>query len=265
MTLFFFMINILAKNYAILINSSTKFLNYRHFSNLIALQTILKNNNFEPEFSFLFSPLNVLHDAKNLYKNDVYLNEDEKLQPNTSNLLLYNTFEFIINVLYFNHNKFKYINENDTVLIYLCGHGREGFLKFMDMFFLFKDDLKGIIENVSKRTKRALIILDTCQALSLIDVDAIPDNVTVICTSLEEEFSYSTNTNTNLGVYTVDDFMYVLYTNFQNEIKSNITLEDLASQVNTMISSHVTVVGGGRTMDFFSSSDKTDRTKKFVI
>lgn len=228
-----YLLLIQTKNYAILVNTSKGYINYRHTTSIQLFYNILIDNNFsENEIVSLFVE-DQIQDPRNLFKEKIAIEipiKYFKLQTTDLNL------QSLVEILSLKHNKLKYINENDNLLIYLCGHGNTNFLKLYNRFFFFKNDLMKILNKISKRVNGVFLIVDTCKAESLIDRKNIPENVYIATTSAETEMSYSIEIDPILGVSTADAVPYLFYKMVPNymdkkldEIFYHMNLNDLKS------------------------------------
>ena len=102
------------------------------------------------------------------------------------------------------------MDENDNLLIYLCGHGRDTFLKICDTYYLFRGDLMRCIAETSRRVRRLLLIIDTCEAETLVERGSVPGNTFVVTTSLPKQSAYSAELDPKLGVCPVNLFPHML-------------------------------------------------------
>jgi glycosylphosphatidylinositol transamidase (GPIT) subunit GPI8 len=103
---------------------------------------------------------------------------------------------------------------NSTVLLYLTGHGGDGFLKFHDQTELLATDLAAAIKSMhsARRYKELLLVLDTCQAATLYsELDAIP-NWAGIASSKLGQSSYALRSDPGVGAHLVDEFSHYLAT-----------------------------------------------------
>ena len=125
----------------------------------------------------------------------------------------------------------------DRVLIYLTGHGGDGFLKFGDQYELTADELAESITLLFARRGCAelLLLVDTCQAATLgarlVEyVDSLPYNFSVrtivLASSDAHEKSYSHDLDRRLGVAISDRFTYHLH-RFLREAARTATLGEL--------------------------------------
>lgn len=243
--LFFYFLELInCKTIAVLINTSKNFFNFRHTSNVFTLNYSLKNLGIEPENIYIFQRENLFEDPRNTKKyqlistdqnksidnktdksinknmvqnNDksidrIFINKNESVEY--KNVPTYPLTEHFILNLFFLRHKFLYkLNNSDSLIFYMCGHAREEFFKISDRFFIFKNDIMRAIYYLSKRLSKVLIILDTCQAESLIDPLKISKNIAIITTSSNTEFSYSHSVIPFLGVSGIDDSTYKIYKN----------------------------------------------------
>lgn len=101
--------------------------------------------------------------------------------------------------------------KDSKVVVYLTGHGGEGFLKFHDVDELTGVELGRAVAEMSAKGAygELLLVLDTCQAQSFFtDIDS--PNVTAISSSRLGENSYAAPADLSLGVSTIDRFTRAL-------------------------------------------------------
>ena len=110
-------------------------------------------------------------------------------------------------------------NANSTVLIYLTGHGGDGFLKFHDQSELLATDLATAIKSMHSagRYKELLLVLDTCQAATLYsELDTVPHWAGISSSKLGQS-SYALRSDPAIGAHLVDEFSHYL-ANFLDKI-----------------------------------------------
>ena len=240
------------KTYAILANTSKGYVNYRHAANLQLLYNILVNKGVQEDCIvplFFEDPILNLRNPKPGILDSCDA-KHFKLQP------VKLTLDLLFNTLILQHNKFKYVSKDDSLLIYLCGHGNTNFLKICNRVFIFKNDLMRALKHSSKRVGKILMIIDTCKAESLIDREKIPDNVYVMTTSKDNELSYSMEIDPILGVSKVDAAPYLLYKLIIEEVSNKIGLDELFEMMNKgQLNSKITYGGnrGFKLTDFLDS------------
>lgn len=107
---------------------------------------------------------------------------------------------------------------NSTVLLYLTGHGGDGFLKFHDQTELLATDLAAAIKSMHSagRYKELLLVVDTCQAATLYsELDSVP-NWAGIASSKLGQSSYALRSDPGVGAHLVDEFSHYLATYLDN-------------------------------------------------
>ncbi|PHJ20136.1 peptidase c13 family protein [Cystoisospora suis] len=122
-------------------------------------------------------------------------------------------------------------DENSHVLVYLSGHGGEGFLKFQDWEEVSGEDLASSIAQMKeqRRFKQLLLIAETCQGSSLLDAVYTPD-VLGIASSAIGESSYSHHSDSSLGVSVIDRWTYYtlqFFEKFVRDSSSSVTFDTL--------------------------------------
>lgn len=256
-----FLIFIAAKNYAILVNTSKHYINYRHNTNVQLFYNLLIKNNFSSDEIVNLFIEDQIQDPRNLFKNRINLNipvNYYKIKPTVYDL------DTLYSILTLEHEKLKFLDKSDNLLIYLCGHGNINFLKLYNRYFLFKNDLMRAIKIASKRAGKILLMVDTCKAESLIDRNDLPDNLFVVTTSKIDELSYSIEIDSELGVSTVDQIPFIFYQMAEKYL--NRSLVDLFNDMNKKeLKSYITF----SEKPFFKLSDflvqNLDDQKSFVV
>jgi phosphatidylinositol glycan class K len=100
-------------------------------------------------------------------------------------------------------------DEHSDVLLYMTGHGGEGFFKFQDVEFLYAEVLAMALRRMrlQRRYGRLLLLLDTCHAESMCTaIDA--DDVVCVAASTSAEDSVSHHRDSALGIDVIDTFTY---------------------------------------------------------
>lgn len=197
-----------SKNYALLINTSICYKNYRHSGNIYMLNELLENRGFNENQITIIQGEDIISNERNVKKNFLFAKQNNETNYFKSKNVCIDD-SFILNILDLKSDKLKSLDERDNLFIYLCGHGRDNYMRICNIFFLFKDDIMKKIKNLSKRLNKVFFIIDTCQAEGLIDRNEIPENVFVLTTSRENEKSYSVLSNDLLGVPPCDSFIFL--------------------------------------------------------
>lgn len=261
---------VFCKTLTLLINTSKDFLNYRHTSNIQAIHKLLIDSGFPKSNVCPVFTEDCNEDTKNIRKDKVYFDDTESISHTKMEPMQLDE-HILLNLLYLRHKMVLDMDERDNMIIYICGHSREGFIKICDKYFLFKDDLMEAIRYLSNRLNKVLLILDTCQASTLIDTNDIPSNTTVITTSLDQEFSYSNRSVSSLGVAGIDDFAYEM---FRKGIDRSKKVGEYFREMNNgKLKSTVTCWGNEETgiNEFFTETDdeiqsfKQDRIRNAKI
>ncbi|PFH31171.1 peptidase c13 family protein [Besnoitia besnoiti] len=108
---------------------------------------------------------------------------------------------------------------SSNVLLYLSGHGGEGFLKFQDWEEITTVDLGDAIAQMKaqKRFKRMLVIAETCQGSTLLDGISTPGVLGMASSKLKEN-SYSHHADGVLGVAVIDRWTYYTLQFFEKRV-----------------------------------------------
>ncbi len=100
-------------------------------------------------------------------------------------------------------------DSGSNVLLFLSGHGGDGFLKFRDVSNVQSHDLSDALETMrtQRRFREMLVLVDTCQAATIPEPFITP-RVTSISSSLRGENSYASAHDNVLGQALLDRFTH---------------------------------------------------------
>jgi phosphatidylinositol glycan class K len=114
-------------------------------------------------------------------------------------------------------------NEGSNILVYLTGHGGDGFLKFQDSEEVTSQELADAIEQMwqKRRYNEIFFMIDTCQAASMFEKFYSP-NILAVASSLVGEDSLSHHVDPAIGVYIIDRYTYYALA-FLEKVQPNST------------------------------------------
>merc|ERR1719419_1645382 len=112
-------------------------------------------------------------------------------------------------------------DEGSNILVYMTGHGGEGFLKFQDSEEITNIELADAFEQmwVKRRYNEIFFMIDTCQAASMFQKFYSP-NILSVASSLVGEDSLSHHVDPAIGVYIIDRYTYYAL-EFLEKVKPN--------------------------------------------
>jgi phosphatidylinositol glycan class K len=225
---------------ALLFATSSFWFNYRHSANACALRSLLIGNGVDPSDVFLGMADDPSFSSRNPIPGSVFSRSPFKTNVRTLPNLTGKdvSVESLRSLL--THGPIGgrptriSVSESGRLLMYLTGHGGEGFLKFRNTEELGSDVFADILED-SKRIlgfKELLIIVDTCEGETLFQ-DVRTPGVTMISSSQKGEKARSSPTNAILGVPTGDLFSLALFDKL-SQMPRQATLGQLLSQLKEM-------------------------------
>lgn len=206
-----------AVNYSVLISTSFLYHNYRHNSNVVALKRLLMDNGYEGRHICAFTRDDVTGDSRNPYKEEGLLCVGDYLLRRGRDFAVErrsSTYWDVLALLSGKDAKLLGLDESSNLLIYITGHGGEGFIKFCNRSYFYRDDLTNCILKIqeARRVNKILVIVDTCQADTLLDHRRLAgQNISVITTSEQGRSSMSLESNDDFGVFPIDMFVKRLY------------------------------------------------------
>ncbi|CAK5039475.1 unnamed protein product [Meloidogyne enterolobii] len=261
-------------NWAVLVCSSRFWFNYRHVSNVLSLYKSLKRLGMPDSNIILMLADNIPCNARNpspaaIYNNahshqNLFLEDTEVdyrgYEVTAENLVRLLTSRQINSTP---RNKRLLSNSQSNVLIYLTGHGGEGFLKFQDAEELTSQDLADAIETMwqQKKYNELMLIADTCQSESMYQLIYSP-NVLATSSSLVGEDSLSHHNDRSIGVYIIDRYAYYMQQFLDEKVlalESNSSLENFVKYCDK--SKCISTVGVRR--DLYDKSLKEVRVTDF--
>nr|CAG4646316.1 EOG090X07K0 [Macrothrix elegans] len=207
-------------NWAVLVDTSRFWFNYRHVANVLSIYRSVKRLGIPDSNIILMIADDMACNARNPHPAAVYNNANQQIDVYGDDVEVdyrgYEvTVENFIRVLTGRvypatpRSKRLLTDEGSNILIYLTGHGGDGFLKFQDSEEITNVDLADAIQQMweIQRYHEMLFIVDTCQAASLYQKFYSP-NVLAIGSSLVGEDSLSHHVDPAIGVYIIDRYTY---------------------------------------------------------
>jgi len=239
-------------NWAVLVDTSRFWFNYRHSANALGIYRTIKRLGIPDSHIILMLADDIACNPRNIDPGVVLDQAGSSDNLYGDNIEVdyrgYEvTVENFIRVLTGRHepnvprSKRLLSDSSSNILIYLTGHGGDEFLKFQDYEEISSQDLADCFEQMyeKKRYNELLFIIDTCQANTLYNAFYSP-NILAIGSSRREENSYAYHGDINVGVSLIDRFSYYTleYLNHVGQ-DSNATLQDIFSSYDTrLVNSH---------------------------
>merc|ERR1712136_75465 len=207
-------------NWAVLVDTSRFWFNYRHVANVLSIYRSVKRLGIPDSQIILMIADDMACNARNPHPAAVYNNANQQIDVYGEDVEVdyrgYEvTVENFIRILTGRlppstpRSKRLLTDSGSNVLIYLTGHGGDGFLKFQDSEEITNADLADAIQQMweKQRYNEMLFIVDTCQAASLYQKFYSP-NIIAIGSSLVGEDSLSHHVDPAIGVYIIDRYTY---------------------------------------------------------
>jgi len=207
-------------NWAVLVDTSRFWFNYRHVANVLSMYRSIKRLGIPDSHIILMSADDMACNPRNVKPGTVYNNAHQHINVYGDDVEVdyrgYEvTVENFIRVLTGRHEnsvsrtKRLLSDDRSNVLVYMTGHGGDGFLKFQDAEEIVNKELADAFEQMwqKRRYHEILFIIDTCQAVSMYQEFYSP-NIIAMGSSQVGEDSLSHHVDPNIGVYIIDRFTY---------------------------------------------------------
>lgn len=203
-----------------LVDTSRFWFNYRHIANVLSVYRSVKRLGIPDSQILLMVADDMACNARNPRPATVFNNAKQHINVYGTDVEVdYRGYEVTV------ENFVRLLtgrNENGTarskrllsdsgsnVLIYLTGHGGDGFLKFQDSEEITNQELADAIEQMwqKQRYNELFFMIDTCQAASMYEKFYSP-NILAVASSLVGEDSLSHHIDPAIGVYIIDRYTY---------------------------------------------------------
>ncbi|KFG47361.1 peptidase c13 family protein [Toxoplasma gondii p89] len=237
-------------NWAVIVNTSRYWYNYRHTANALSIYHTVKRLGIPDSQIILMLSDDHACSPRNFFPGRIFNDHTRTLNlygagdrsgGGSSVEVDYRGDEVqvatLLQLLAGRHNpatprgKRLLTDENSQVLLYLSGHGGDGFLKFQDWEEISSVDLADAVAQMKaqRRFREMLLIAETCQGSTLLDAMATA-GVLGLASSGPKESSYSHHADGFLGVAVIDRWTYYTLQFFEKSVRdasSSATFEQL--------------------------------------
>ncbi|KAK4469628.1 hypothetical protein MN116_007161 [Schistosoma mekongi] len=210
-------------NWAVLVDTSRFWFNYRHISNVLSIYRSIKRLGIPDSRIILMVADDASCSSRNPRPATIFNNpysrvnlygEEIEIDYRGYEVTVKNFIRVLTGRLPPSTPTSKRLNtdEHSNILIYMTGHGGDGFLKFQDDNELSNSELADAIEQMwqKRRYHELLFIADTCQAESMGKLFYSP-NVVAIGSSAVGEESLSLHSDREIGTYVSDRYSYYAF------------------------------------------------------
>ncbi|XP_018320138.1 putative GPI-anchor transamidase [Agrilus planipennis] len=207
-------------NWAVLVDTSRFWFNYRHIANVLSIYHSVKRLGIPDSQIILMLADDMACNPRNPRPATVFNNANQHINVYGEDVEVdfrgYEvTVENFVRLLVgrfpeeFPQSKKLMTDEGSNILVYLTGHGGDGFLKFQDSEEITNQELADAFEQMwqKRRYNEILFMIDTCQAASMYERFYSP-NIFAIASSLVGEDSLSHHVDSSIGVYIIDRYTY---------------------------------------------------------
>ncbi|CAB4058610.1 PIGK [Lepeophtheirus salmonis] len=207
-------------NWAVLVDTSRFWFNYRHVANVLSIYRSVKRLGIPDSQIILMIADDMACNPRNPRPGTVFNNanqhidvygEDVEVDYRGYEVTVENFIRLLTGRLPESTPRSKRLlsDAGSNVLIYMTGHGGDGFLKFQDSEEVTNIELADAFEQMrsKKRYNEIFFMIDTCQAASMYSKFYSP-NILAVASSLEGEDSLSHHVDPAIGVYIIDRYTY---------------------------------------------------------
>jgi len=207
-------------NWAVLVDASRYWFNYRHIANTLSLYRTVKRLGIPDSNIILMLADDVSCSPRNSFPASVFGNANHRANLYGDNIEVdYRGYEVtpenLLRVLTDRHapgtprSKRLLTDAGSNVFLYITGHGGDEFMKFQDQTEIMSKDIADALEQMreKRRYNEVLFIAETCQAATLAERFYSP-GVLAIGSSEKGENSYSHHLDRSIGLSVIDRFTY---------------------------------------------------------
>lgn len=207
-------------NWAVLVDASRYWFNYRHIANTLSLYRTVKRLGIPDSNIILMLADDVSCSPRNSFPASVFGNANHRANLYGDNIEVdYRGYEVtpdnLLRVLTDRHlpgtprSKRLLTDAGSNVFLYITGHGGDEFMKFQDQTELMSKDIADALEQMREKNRynEVLFIAETCQAATLAAQFYSP-GVLAIGSSEKGENSYSHHLDRSIGLSVIDRFTY---------------------------------------------------------
>ena len=207
-------------NWAVLVDTSRFWFNYRHVANVLSMYHSVKRLGIPDSQIILMIADDMACNPRNPRPATVFNNANQHINVYGDDVEVdyrgYEvTVENFIRVLTGRlppstpRSKRLLTDDRSNVLVYMTGHGGDGFLKFQDAEEISNVELADAFEQMwqKRRYHEMFFMIDTCQAESMFQLFYSP-NILAIASSKVGEDSLSHHVDPAIGVYIIDRYTY---------------------------------------------------------
>ncbi|EDV27572.1 uncharacterized protein TRIADDRAFT_21768 [Trichoplax adhaerens] len=207
-------------NWAVLVCTSRYWFNYRHIANTLSIYRSVKRLGIPDSQIILMLADDVACDPRNSKSGTVYNNANQQINVYGDDIEVdYRGYEVTVENLVrvltgrlpdsVPRSKRLLTDERSNVLVYMTGHGGNGFLKFQDAEEISDVELANAFEQMwqKRRYHEIFFAIDTCQAASMLEKFYSP-NILGVASSHVGEDSHSHHHDPEIGVAVIDSWTY---------------------------------------------------------
>ncbi|XP_023937019.1 putative GPI-anchor transamidase [Bicyclus anynana] len=215
-------------NWAVLVDTSRFWFNYRHVANALSIYRSVKRLGIPDSQIILMISDDMACNPRNPRPATVFNNAHEQINVYGDDVEVdYRGYEVSVESFVrlltgrvppdTPRSKRLLTDEGSNILIYLTGHGGDGFLKFQDSEEITSQELADALEQMwqKRRYNEIFCIIDTCQASSMYEKFYSP-NILATASSLVGEDSLSHHVDSAIGVYIIDRYTYYVLEFLEN-------------------------------------------------
>jgi phosphatidylinositol glycan class K len=207
-------------NWAVLVDTSRFWFNYRHVANVLSVYRSVKRLGIPDSQIILMIADDMACNPRNPRPATVFNNANQNIEVYGNDVevdyrgyevTVENFVRLLTGRLPANTPRSKRLltDEGSNILVYMTGHGGDGFLKFQDSEEITNIELADAFQQMwtKRRYNEIFFMIDTCQAASMF-LKFYSPGILSVASSLVGEDSLSHHVDPSIGVYIIDRYTY---------------------------------------------------------
>jgi len=202
--------------WAVIVATSMGWENYRHQADALAIYDLLRSNGVDDGRIILFLIDDIANSERNTIKGDMHnevggenLREYAIVDYTGPEVTIQNFRNALLGKITAETGDILNTSENSNILVYIAGHGGDGFIVFRHSELLIAEEFVRVIEDMYQdgRYRQMLIMVEACHGETMASDLDVP-GVIYLTGAARNELAFGCNYDRQIDAWLSDDFTY---------------------------------------------------------
>lgn len=202
--------------WAVIVATSMDWENYRHQADALAVYDLLRKNGVDDNRIILMVVDDIAYNQNNPLKGDVHgevggenLREGAIIDYSGNDVNVQNFKNALLGDMTAGSSDMLNTSENSNILVYIAGHGGDGFIVFGHSELLIAEEFVRVIEDMYQdgRYRQMLIMVEACHGETMASGLEVP-GVIYLTGAARNEPTFGCNYDRQIDAWLSDDFTY---------------------------------------------------------